>query len=180
MPQSFPPEARGQQREHDIPRDDGGKAAQLQENDHRDAREDENELNLVVFPRQVLELQGEKRNLGHQEETRDEHGEEQEKSIELLRHQEGVAAGDERSPKQRVGRCGHSDEGGSLPRVEVELGQPERGESRDEEGRVGHEVAQGFHEGRIVHEMEQMENHGRRRDPESNHVGQRVQFLPDG
>ena len=49
-------EACGQQREYDVPCDNGGKTTEFQENDHGNAGEDEYEFDFIVAPRKILEF----------------------------------------------------------------------------------------------------------------------------
>ena len=59
-------------REDDIPRDNGGQSDDPQEQEERDAGEEEDVFDLIVFPAPVLEFQCKHRNLGNQQITTDE------------------------------------------------------------------------------------------------------------
>ena len=54
------------------------------------ATQQEDDLYAVLRPIEVLELQREQRNLGHQQQAGQEHEEEEEDGVELQRHEEGV------------------------------------------------------------------------------------------
>ena len=88
-----------------------------------------------------------------------------------------MAAGHQGAPEEGVGGRGEAEEGGRLPRVEVELCQTEGGEGGHEqchEGQGGAEVV-GVH-----HLLQTGEDHTRRGYAEGDDVGQRVEFLADG
>ena len=62
---------RGYGEDH-IPCDDGSQSDDVQEQEERDAGEEEDVLDLIVFPSPVLEFQCKHRNLGNQQITTEE------------------------------------------------------------------------------------------------------------
>ena len=165
--------------ERHVPHNDGGEAAGTQAEAGETAQE-EDVFHLVVLPREVLELEGKQGNLRHQKERSRQHEEEKEGGVEEIAGEEGVLTHNEAAPEEGIGRSGHADERGGLARVEVELGQTQRRESRHDERRVRHHAAQMQHPLGILHLEEQREEDHGRRHAEGDDIGQRVELLADG
>ena len=69
MPKSVSFLSCSQDREDDVPCDDGCKTTESQKDNHGDASQDENKLNFIVLPRKVLEFEGKHGDLRYQKET---------------------------------------------------------------------------------------------------------------
>ena len=156
--------------ERHVPHNDGGEAAGTQA-EAGEAAQEEDVFHLVVRPREVFELQGKQGNLRHQKERSRQHEEEEEGGVEEIAGEEGVLTHNEAAPEEGIGRSGHADERGGLARVEVELGQTQRRESRHDERRVRHHAAQGQHPLGILHLEEQREEDHGRRHAEGDDIG---------
>ena len=86
----------------------------------------------------------------------------------------------QRCEEQRIGRSGQTAEFGVLRFVDIELGQPQRRESRHHEAEHAAAVAHprfGIGRKRVV---PQHEKHRSRNESERNHVGERIQLDADG
>lgn len=165
-----------------VAEDNQRERAQL-ENQEQDDADQQQEITGDVHPGklEILEFQGD-----HIDRADQEDGEEDGKDEH---HPKAVEDGDmfggggDKAEEQRVGRCGHADEVLRLLGVEVELRQAHRRQRRDEEHQVGHVRGEGNLRGgrhlRITDCQPLVGDH-RRRDPERDHVGERVEFLADG